>query len=74
MKTRTKCRLTGIVTDYHAVSGIMGEVWTQKLILLQNVGIRRAFWQVGIAPDRAATLAYRLRDLVIEDLRLQFGT
>ena len=35
--------------------------------------VKSAFREVGVAPDRAAAFAYRLQDLVLVDLRLQFG-
>ena len=46
---------------------------SRKQISFQRMDIKRAFRQVVVAPDRAAVFAYRLNDLIFEDLRLQFG-
>lgn len=51
--------------DHHADLG--------KRVLLQTVGTKSAFRQVGIAPCGAAAFACRLEDLIFKDLRLQFG-
>ena len=53
-----------------------GSTWgngTGRRNLLQRIDIKNAFRQVGVAPDRAATFAYRLGDLIFADLSLQFG-
>ena len=54
----------------HKVTGKFG---TQKRILLPKMDVKSAFRQVGVAPDRAGAFAYRLKELVFDDLQLQFG-
>lgn len=45
---------------------------TQKWILLQEMVVKGAFRQVGVASDQAATFPYWFGDLIFVNLRLLF--
>ena len=55
------------------ILGLRAKFGTWKQILLQNIDAKSAFRQVAVAPDRAAAFTYWLEDLILVDLRLNFG-
>lgn len=54
--------------DNHADPRTIGEVRDRERILRQNVDIKTAFRQVGVASDPAVAFAYRLKGLIFVNL------
>lgn len=68
-----ECRLAGVTTKIiRRILGLRGKIRTGKGLLLQKMDVKSVFRQVGITLNRATAFAYRLGDLIIVDLRLQF--
>lgn len=60
-------QLAGVETEI--ITQILSLLGTGKIIL-QHMDAKSAFRQVGVAPDRAAAIAYRREDLMFVDLYL----
>ena len=69
-----KCAVAGIMTEIVTpILGLRAKFGEEKRIFLQTMDVKSAFRQVGVAPGGAAAFAYRLEELIVVDLWLQFG-
>lgn len=66
--------LTGVFTEiFTRILGLRVKIGTRTRSLLQNIDVKSAFRQVGVAPYRAMAFAYHMENFIFLDLRLEFG-